>query len=222
MSEGNNLIQDVSRETLDDLKIYERLLRQWQCRINLVADSTLPDLWNRHFIDSYQLVGIINDLPSQPGENVSREAFCLADLGSGAGFPGMVLALAGIPNVNLIESDQRKCAFLRDVSRETFGAAQSHDVSRETLRPAIHNKRIEGVSLKADIITSRAFADLAKTLCISAHLRHEKTVYLLLKPFDMKKELSESAKNWYFKHEIIHSASDPRGCVLKVYDVVKK
>jgi len=222
MLDGNNIIQNVSRETLDNLKTYERLLRQWQERINLVADSTLLDLWNRHFVDSYQLVNITNDVISQKDENVSRETFFLADLGSGAGFPGMVLALAGIPNVNLIESDQRKCAFLRDVSRETFGTKTDQHVSRETFRPTIHNKRIENVALKSDIITSRAFADLAKTLEISSHLRHEKTVYLLLKPLDMEKELAESARNWYFKYETIPSVADPRGCVLKVYDVVNK
>jgi len=253
MSAGNNIIQNVSRETLDALRIYERSLRQWQERINLVATSTLSELWNRHFIDSYQLVNIINGLPSPGGgmwfveqttggeemfhmkhSDISNpnhplspplqweKNIIIADLGSGAGFPGMILALAGIPNVHLIESDQRKCAFLRDVSREIFGAEKNQNVSRETFRPTIHNKRIENVSLEADLITSRAFANLAKTLEISTHLRHEKTVYLLLKPLDLEKELAESAKNWYFKHEIIPSLTDPRGCVLKIYDVVKK
>ncbi|HRJ12290.1 MAG TPA: 16S rRNA (guanine(527)-N(7))-methyltransferase RsmG [Alphaproteobacteria bacterium] len=191
----------VSRETFERLENYEKLLRQWQERINLVSASTLPDLWNRHFMDSFQLLNHVL-------AGVSRET-CV-DLGSGAGFPGMVLAIAGVANMNLIESDQRKCAFLREVSRETSAGAM------------IHNQRIESVNLRADIITSRAFADLAKTLEISAHLCHAKTEYLLLKPLDMDKELTETTKYWYFQHEMTPSQSDPRGAILHIWDVKRK
>jgi 16S rRNA (guanine527-N7)-methyltransferase len=155
------------------------------------------------------LVSIIQPL------NASREAI-LADLGSGAGFPGMVLALSGIPNIHLIESDQRKCAFLRELSRVCFNA------SREALQPTIHNNRIEKINLTADIITSRAFADLNKTLEISKNLRHPDTIYILLKSLDLEKELTEALKNWYFNHEITPSVTDPRGCILKISQVKQK
>ncbi len=204
---------NVSRETL---ALYEQILKDWQSRINLVSASTLSDLCNRHFLDSLQLVPVIQSITPAPAQaGVSFETI-LTDLGSGAGFPGMVLALSGIPNVHLIESDQRKCAFLREISRTCF------DVSRETFRPTIHNDRIEKLNLKADIITSRAFADLNKTLEISENLRHPDTLYLLLKPLDLQKELTEAAQNWYFDHEIIPSISDVRGCILKISRVNKK
>lgn len=184
-----------------DLEIYEATLLQWQERINLVSETTLPDLWNRHFMDSFQLVAHI--------QNVSRETsdFTLADLGSGAGFPGMVLAIAGIPNVNLIESDQRKCAFLREIARKT------------AKKVTIHNERIEKLAIKANVITSRAFADLTKTFEVSKNLCLPDTQYLLLKPLDIEKELTEATKSWYFSHEIIPSVSDPRGCILRIFDL---
>lgn len=200
--------QNVSRETFERLETYERLLRQWQEKINIVANSTLDDLWNRHFLDSFQLMSLIS-------QNVSRETL-IADLGSGGGFPGMVLAIAGVSGINLIESDQRKCAFLRNVSRETLRDMPDH------CEVKIHNQRIESVNLKADIITSRAFADLEKTLAISEHLCHENTQYLLLKPLDIDKELTETTKPWYFDHEMTPSRSDPRGGILRLWNVKRK
>lgn len=191
----------VSRETFQRLETYERLLRQWQEKINLVANSTLDDIWQRHFLDSFQLLNYIE-------AHVSRET--VVDLGSGAGFPAMVLAIAGISNIHMIESDQRKCAFLREVSRETSTSV------------TIHNQRIESVNLGADIITSRAFADLAKTLEISEKLRGENTQYLLLKPLDMDKELTEATKSWYFDHQLTPSQSDPRGAILQLRHIRRK
>ncbi len=202
MQQAEKYLQEhVSRGTFEKLKIYEQLLLKWQEKINLVANSTLDDLWNRHFLDSFQLLG---QLP----KDVSRETWL--DLGSGAGFPGLVLAICSLANIHLIESDQRKCAFLRDVSRETSAQVM------------IHNQRIESVNLKADVISSRAFADLAKTLAISEHLRGEKTQYLLLKPLDMALELTEATKYWYFQHELTPSQSDPRGAILRIWDVRRK
>lgn len=191
----------VSRETFGRLEAYERLLRQWQEKINLVANSTLDDVWQRHFLDSFQLLNHINGV-------VSRET--IVDLGSGAGFPAMVLAIAGIANIHMIESDQRKCAFLREVSRETSTPV------------TIHNQRIESVNLKADIITSRAFADLAKTLEISEKICGVDTQYLLLKPLDMDKELTETTKYWYFDHQLTPSQSDPRGAILQLRHIRRK
>ena len=92
----------VSRETLERLILYANLLRKWQRRINLVGRSTLDDLWRRHMLDSAQLLQLLPD-----------DARCLVDLGSGAGFPGLVLAILGVPEVHLIEIDGRKVRLLK-------------------------------------------------------------------------------------------------------------
>src|SRR5215470_958442 len=126
----------VSRETLARLEAYAALLAQWSARINLVGRDTLADLWRRHILDSAQLY------PFVPGS-----ARNLIDFGSGAGLPGLVLAILGIPNVELIEADSRKSAFLREAARVT-GAAVA-------IRPC----RIQAVPPHpADVLTARACA----------------------------------------------------------------
>ena len=126
----------VSRETLERLTIYADLLVKWQAKINLVGPETLADLWSRHMLDSAQLFPLIRP-----------DAKRLVDLGSGAGFPGLVLGVMGAPDVHLVESDARKCAFLREAARLTGTTV------------TIHNKRIEQVApLGADVVTARALA----------------------------------------------------------------
>ncbi len=122
---------NVSRETLARLERYAELLEKWNRRINLVGRGTIDDLWRRHMLDSAQLLPLIPD-----------SAESLVDLGSGAGFPGLVLAICGVENVHLIESDRKKSAFLREVARETAAPV------------TIHNKRIEEIeSFQVDIDT---------------------------------------------------------------------
>src|SRR5215213_13399 len=104
--EGLTALVPVSRETVERLGVYLDLLRRWQRTINLVAASTLADPWRRHILDSAQLIRFV------PGD-----AARLVDLGSGAGLPGLVLAIMGLPDVHLIESDRRKAAFLREAAR---------------------------------------------------------------------------------------------------------
>jgi 16S rRNA (guanine527-N7)-methyltransferase len=105
-SEGFAELFPVSRETLARLEVYAELLTRWSTRINLVGRDTLPDLWRRHILDSAQLHPFI--------PNSARR---LIDLGSGAGLPGLVLAILGVPGVELVEADSRKVAFLREASR---------------------------------------------------------------------------------------------------------
>lgn len=126
-----------------ELQIYERLLRKWQAKINLVGPSTLDQIWWRHFADSAQLLAYAPDAQSW------------ADLGSGGGFPGLVLALllkpAGNAEVTLVESDSRKAAFLREVSRETSAPT------------VVLNRRMEAIDIaRPDIVTSRALAPVAR------------------------------------------------------------
>ena len=126
------------------LETYAGLLVKWQAKINLVGPATLPDLWRRHFLDSAQLLPL---LPAAAGT--------LADLGSGAGFPGLVLAIMTDWRVHLLDSDQRKCAFLRQVALDC-GVLD---------RVTIHAKRIEQVTgIAADVVTARACAPLGELL----------------------------------------------------------
>ncbi|MCC7046403.1 MAG: 16S rRNA (guanine(527)-N(7))-methyltransferase RsmG [Alphaproteobacteria bacterium] len=116
---------DVSRETLDRLAAYVELLKRWQARINLVAASTLDDVWRRHILDSAQLYRFVEPKSAR-----------LYDIGSGAGFPGLVLAIMGLSDVHLIESDRRKIEFLREAARITATKITLHGKRVETIAPA--------------------------------------------------------------------------------------
>jgi 16S rRNA (guanine527-N7)-methyltransferase len=186
----------VSRETISHLKIYQTLLETWQNKINLVSSSTLSHLWERHFEDSLQL------LPLLPKTKAT-----LLDLGSGAGFPGLVLSIVRGPilEVTLVESDLRKCLFLENVSRETFSSVK------------ILRSRIESLSdIKADIITARALAPLPRLLRYAHPLMKETSFCLFLKGEGVEKEIQEAKKNWEFDLEIIPSLTDCRGKILKI------
>ena len=149
-SEAFREITGVSRETLARFESYAALLKKWNPRINLVAESTLADLWRRHFLDSAQLQAL---LPPAP-ENRPLE---IVDLGSGAGFPGLVLAILGAGTVTLLESDQRKTTFLREAARLT---------NTEII---VINQRIEAISaIPADVVTARALAPLPRLLSLAA------------------------------------------------------
>ena len=117
---------DVSRETLASLSVYVALLEKWQSRINLVSPATLPDIWHRHILDSAQLV------PYLPVVS-PRQRCQILDIGSGAGFPGLVLAILGAGDVQLVESDQRKAVFLQTVIRELGLSARVSNHRIETL-----------------------------------------------------------------------------------------
>ncbi|MBP2229812.1 16S rRNA (guanine527-N7)-methyltransferase [Azospirillum agricola] len=184
----------VSRETLDRLAAYETVLRKWQPRINLVGPSTLPDLWRRHFLDSAQLQPLLPD-----GTRV------LVDLGSGAGFPGLVLAILGVPEVHLVESDSRKAAFLREAAR-VAGASVT-----------VHNKRIETVTgIEADVVTARALAPLADLLGWSFPFLGSRGTGLFLKGQTLDDELTATTKYWKMRTERFESRSDPTGTILRV------
>lgn len=184
----------VSRETVDRLSAYESLLRKWQRRINLVGRSTLDDLWLRHMFDSAQLLPLLPD-----------DARCLVDLGSGAGFPGMVLAILGVPDVHLVESDERKAAFLREVSRETSTPV------------AIHVSRIEDmVPFVADVVTARALAPLSKLIELARPFVGDRTVLLFPKGQDVDRELTATTKHTTMHTEIVPSRAHASGVILRL------
>lgn len=187
----------VSRETLNRLRRYAEMLTLWQQRINLVGRSTLPDLWRRHMLDSAQLMPLL-----PPG------ARTLVDLGSGAGFPGLVLAIMGVPEVHLIESDARKAAFLREVSRETSAPA------------TIHAIRIEAApTLVADVITARALAPLPALLRYASRFAGPATVMLLPKGQDAARELTEARKQMKMQVDSVPSVTDAAGSILRISDL---
>jgi 16S rRNA (guanine527-N7)-methyltransferase len=213
----------VSRETLDRLAIYEHLLRHWQKTINLVAPSTLDAIWHRHFADSAQL------LPLAP------TATTWVDLGSGAGFPGLVVALMladrespsprssqgeGIhPHITLIDSNARKCAFLREVVRQT-GIAPSVTVD-------ILSTRIEVAATQArlgqpDVISARALAPLDRLVGLAAKLSSPRTVGLFLKGRDAEAELKAAEKMWNFNAELVPSRTDPDARVIVIRNLQPK
>lgn len=189
---------DVSRETLDRLKCYAALLEKWQARINLVAKSTLPELWRRHFLDSAQLLPLVRAAGPDPAET-------WLDLGSGAGFPGLVLATMGAGDVHLVESDQRKGAFLRQVIRETGADATVHSERIEALEPQ-----------RVDIITARALAPLDRLLPLAARHKRKDTEIWLLKGQHVEEELTQASISWNMRVEEFASQSDPLGRILRI------
>jgi len=185
---------NVSRETLDRLAAYEALLLKWQKTINLVGPSTLNDVWGRHFLDSAQLFPLIPE-----------SARVLVDLGSGAGFPGLVLAILGVPEVHLIESDARKAAFLREAARATGATA------------TVHNKRIEAVApFPADVVTARALAPVNDLLNWAQPFLGTEATALFLKGQNVEDELTNTTKYWKMRTERFDSVTDPKGCILRL------
>jgi 16S rRNA (guanine527-N7)-methyltransferase len=182
----------VSRDTLARLQAYAGLLATWSARINLVAASTLVDRWRRHFLDSAQLLPLI-----------PAGAECLVDLGSGAGFPGLVLAIMGMKGVELVESDARKCAFLREAAR-VAGAAVT-----------IHNARIETVPPHpVAVVTARGCAPLDRLLSYSQRFIGPETVCLFPKGEQARQEVALAQQQWEFDVATHPSHTDPRGVVL--------
>ncbi|WP_299349199.1 16S rRNA (guanine(527)-N(7))-methyltransferase RsmG [uncultured Shimia sp.] len=195
-------VLNVSRETSERLVVLAQLLEKWNPRINLVSKSTLNDLWSRHIMDSAQIFDL-----ADPG------IASWVDIGSGGGFPGLVVAiLAAETNspykTTLIESDQRKCAFLRTVLRET-------DVEGEVI-----SKRIEQADPQnADVMSARALADLNTLFSFAErHLSSEGTM-LFPKGVTWQKELKAAQESWSFSHEVITSKTEPNSVIIKVKDL---
>jgi len=186
-----------------NLKIYQELLHKWQKRINLVSNNTVKDSWERHFEDSLQLIDIIpNDINS------------IVDLGSGAGFPGLVIAIERPDiNITLVESDQKKCSFLKTVSRET------------NTNVNVINDRIEKISLDftPDIITARALASLDKLFdyCEKWVEQNPEITFIFPKGQSWKEELESCNKNWNFEYSEHKSKTDEFAVILVFTNISK-
>jgi 16S rRNA (guanine527-N7)-methyltransferase len=190
----------VSRETLARLEAYAELLTRWSSRINLVGRDTLPDLWRRHILDSAQLARFV------PGPAQS-----LIDLGSGAGLPGLVLAILGVPGVELVEADSRKSAFLREAARITAAAV--------TIRPC----RIQAVlPHPVDVVTARACAPLDRLLDLAGPFLTPDTLCLFPKGERFNEELTLARKAWTMNVSVEQSLSDRRGVILRLQQVASE
>lgn len=185
---------DVSRETTDRLEAYLDLLARWTARINLVAASTMADPWRRHILDAAQLAPLIPDT-----------ARSIADMGAGAGLPGLPLAILGQGRwaVTLIESDQRKAAFLREAARETGAPATIRTTRLESIR-----------DLRVDIVTARALAPLDRLIFFARPLLGKSGLCLFLKGASVESELTDSVRDQIVSLSVRSSMSDAAGRVL--------
>jgi 16S rRNA (guanine527-N7)-methyltransferase len=190
----------VSRETSERLDRFADQLLTWQQRINLIAPSTIPKLWTRHIADSLQL------LPLAPTAKI------WADLGSGAGFPGLVLAcvLAKTPGarVHLVESNSKKAAFLRETARALQLPAEIHPVRIVDF--------VDKFSDSVEVVTARALAPLTGLLAEARPLLKSGTIALFPKGQDIDAELTEAAKCWNLQASLVPSLTDSKGRIVKV------
>ena len=199
----------VSRETMDRLRIYAAYLEEWQQTLNLVSRNSMPDLWDRHMRDSIQLV-----------EHLPDDARSITDVGSGAGFPGLVLAIVtGLPT-ELIESHVRKGAFLREVAAATNApvtvtTARVEDIARERWP-----QRHESVENSVGVLTVRALAPLEK-LCGMADLLGAECS-LFMKGGRWSEELTVAEKRWRIKHQTFESVTSPEGRILRITGLKKR
>jgi 16S rRNA (guanine527-N7)-methyltransferase len=185
----------VSRETLERLEGYATLLAKWQKAINLVARDSLGDVWRRHMLDSAAIWPLIPE-----------NSRVLADLGSGAGLPGLVLAIMGVPEVHLVESDARKCAFLTEAAR--LFAPQPVKV---------HRGRIEEIEpIAADVVTARALADLDTLLGYASRFLKPEGACLFLKGRQAGDELTLASQRWTMAVEHFPNPAESSGIILRI------
>ncbi len=195
---------DVSRETLSRFDLYRQMLEKWNKTINLVSGTTMADVWTRHFADSAQIWRLCPE-----------NAIKWVDLGSGGGFPGLVIAIVAAEkrpelSVTLVEADKRKAAFLRQITA-TLGLAVQVIASR-----------IEDVPpLDTDVISARALAPLARLLDLSAPHLADGGICLFSKGESVESELTEARKYWKFTIEKSPSMTSSGGMILKIGDLAR-
>jgi 16S rRNA (guanine527-N7)-methyltransferase len=191
----------VPRETIHRLERYADLLGQWQKSTNLVAPSTLPRLWSRHFADSAQIRAL------------APEARLWLDLGSGAGFPGLVVAIlqTGLPDfrMHLVDSNHKKCAFLAEVARETKAPVDIHAVRIEQLGECAH-------SLRPEVVSARALAPLPRLFELASPLFGPGTRGLFLKGREADAEIDTARTTWDFAASLHPSVTAPGSAIVEV------
>jgi len=193
---GFQALTQATDAQMADLERFLEMLTAGNAVMNLVGPATLPDFWNRHAWDSAQLLRLAPD------------ARTWADLGAGAGFPGLVLAILfkGVPGatIHLVESMAKRCRFLASVSEAL------------DLPVIIHNKRAEDLSMTVDIVTARACAPMTRLLGYARPYLKRGATGLFLKGQDVVSELEDATTSWKFSSRLIESLSDPRGRIVEV------
>lgn len=187
-------LKSVSRETIEKLEIYISLLQQWNKKINLVSQQGMDQVWKRHVYDSFQLIRYLDSSVKS-----------IADLGSGGGFPGLILALSTDIPVILIESDKRKTIFLREVLRQTKTQA------------TVLCQRIENVNaISVDVVTARALTSLTQLLEFSKNILNKNGYCLFLKGRSVNLEIEEAQKDWKINYKTFSSQTNADGVIVKI------
>ena len=206
-------LYDVSRETMEKLSIYEKLIIEGQKKCSLIGKSTLSNIWLRHFADSAKLLKIVKDVHLNNG----GKALNLLDVGSGAGFPGVVLSIMAdaekIPiNIVLVDSNRKKSLFLESIKKE-LGVSYT-----------VVNKRSENINQKFDIITARAVTSVKSFLNLNYNLTGKESILVLFKGRTWKEEVNESKKKWNFDLNVVKNdiQIDSTGGVTLVIRNLKK
>ena len=193
--------QIVSRETYDKLRDYESLIQKWNPSINLVAKSTLSDIWNRHIVDSAQVYY---------AASAELSGNC-TDIGSGGGLPAIVIAILAQGadkqvQMTMVESDKRKSVFLRTAIRE-LGLSNA----------SVLNERIENVQIPVSkFISARALAPLTELFGFAEKLSDDKTTFLFQKGKNWLSEIGIAQNHWSFDYEAIKSETDSNAVILKL------
>ena len=196
---------NVSRETINCFCEYESLLSKWNKKINLVSKTTLVDIWDRHFLDSGQII-----------DHVDASGKIWVDVGAGAGFPGLVVALLLRDrkiecDLTLVEKNTKKVFFLNEVIRNL------------NLKVKVVNNSINCIKpLNADILTARAFSELKDLIEIAYQHRKEKGICLFLKGENYRFELDKTLNYWFFDYDIVESLSNPSGKIIRVKKILKR
>tara|TARA_A100001234_G_scaffold74196_1_gene65568 strand:- start:3 stop:623 length:621 start_codon:yes stop_codon:yes gene_type:complete len=196
---------NVSRETLNGFYEYETLLTKWNEKINLVSKNTLVDIWERHFLDSGQII-----------KHVEVSGKRWVDVGSGAGFPGLVVALLLRDrkidcDLVVVEKNSKKVFFLNEVIRKL-------NLSVEVVNDKIDNLE----PLNADILTARAFSELNNLIEIAFRHRKKEGICLFLKGENYRIELDKTLNYWFFDYDIVDSLSSSSGKIIRVKKIFKR
>lgn len=192
---------DVSRETEQILENYVSLLLKWNKKINLISPKTENEIWSRHILDSAQLVKYI---PS--------DAKNILDFGSGAGLPGIVLAILTRAKVLLVESDIKKCAFLQ----EAANLLPNKNI-------VIINDRIENIDvIESDIITARALASLSDLFSLTDNFIYKTKICLFLKGENIVEEIKDVENNYQFDYKLYNSLTNPKSFIIEIKNFARR
>lgn len=190
---------DLDQQKIENLEEFIILLLKENNNFNLIGNSTIPDIWNRHIVDSAQIMKFIDSDKK------------IADFGTGAGFPGIILSILGVKKIHLIEKSIRKCEFLRKAKILSSNPIFIHQAKLEELE-----------NEKFDIITSRALASLDKLLSYSQKFLSETGFAIFLKGKNLKNELIEAQKKFDFNYELFDSLTSQESKIIKISNIKKQ